>query len=157
MLKALVKNGGVIQMCILSDYVKDPEPYPERDSAKNAVRVKYRGFDDLTKEEMAMARKEWYAVDTLFPPKLASVSDAVDHIDHMVKVAGIDHVGIGTDFDGGGGLSDCQDVSQLGNITLELVRRGYTEEEIQKIWGGNIMRVMRDVLGYATKQGEASI
>ena len=63
----------------------------------------------------------------------------------MVKVAGIDHVGIGTDFDGGGGLADCVDVSQMGNITLELVKRGYTEEEIRKIWGGNIMRVMDEV------------
>jgi len=150
MLKKLAENGGVIQMCILSDYVKAPEPYPERDSAQNALRIKYRGFDDLTKEEMAMARKEWYAIDTIFPRKLATVSDAVDHIDHMVKVAGIDHVGIGTDFDGGGGLADCQDVSQLGNITLELVKRGYSEEEIRKIWGGNIMRVLQKVLDNAS-------
>jgi len=150
MLKILSDNGGVIQMCILSDYVKTPDPYPERDSAKDAVRIKYRGFDDLTKEEMAMARKEWYAIDTIFPRRLATVSDAVDHIDHIVKVAGIDHVGIGTDFDGGGGLSDCQDVSQLGNITLELVKRGYTEEEIRKIWGGNIMRVLQLVMDKAS-------
>ncbi len=150
MLKRLAENGGVIQMCILSDYVKAPEPYPERDSAQNALRIKYRGFDDLTKEEMAMARKEWYAIDTIFPRKLATVSDAVDHIDHMVKVGGIDHVGIGTDFDGGGGLADCQDVSQLGNITLELVKRGYSEEEIRKIWGGNIMRVLQKVLDNAS-------
>ncbi len=150
MLKRLDENGGVIQMCILSDYVKAPEPYPERDSTQNALRIKYRGFDDLTKEEMAMARKEWYAIDTIFPRKLATVSDAVDHIDHMVKVAGIDHVGIGTDFDGGGGLADCQDVSQLGNITLELVKRGYSEEEIRKIWGGNIMRVLQKVLDNAS-------
>ena len=107
-------------MCILSDYVKTPLPYPERDSAKQAVREKYRGFNDLTDEEMKMARIDWYAVDTIFPRKLATVSDMVDHIDHMVKVAGIDHVGVGTDFDGGGGLADCQDVSQIGNVTLEL-------------------------------------
>lgn len=145
MLKKLAENGGVIQMCILSDYVKTPEPNPERDSAQQAVRIKYRDFDDLSEEEMKMARQEWYAIDSLFPRKLATVSDMIDHIDHMVKVAGIDHVGVGTDFDGGGGLQDCQDVSQMGNITLELVRRGYTEEEIEKIWGGNIMRVMRTV------------
>jgi membrane dipeptidase len=54
-------------------------------------------------------------------------------------------VGIGTDFDGGGGLADCFDASELGNITLELVKRGYTEEEIRKIWGGNFMRVFREV------------
>lgn len=150
MLLKLAENGGVIQMCILSDYVIEPVDYPERDSAQNVLRIKYRGFDDLTKEEMAMARKEWYALDTVFPRKLATVSDAVDHIDHMVTVAGIDHVGIGTDFDGGGGLADCQDVSQLGNITLELVKRGYSEEEIQKIWGGNIMRVLQKVIDNAS-------
>lgn len=145
MLLQLSKNGGVVQMCILSDYVKNPEPYPERDSAKQVVREKYSGFDDLTPEEMKMARNEWYAVDSVFPPKLATVADMVDHIDHMVEIAGIDHVGIGTDFDGGGGLSDCQDVSQMANVTLELVKRGYNEDEIQKIWGGNIMRVMKEV------------
>ncbi len=145
MLRILAKNGGVIQMCILSDYVKTPDPNPKRDSAFQAVRVKYDYFKDLTKEEEKMARKDWYAADSLFPRVLATVSDAVDHIDHMVKVAGINHVGIGTDFDGGGGLSDCQDVSQLSNITIEMVKRGYTEEEIRKIWGGNIMRVMEEV------------
>ena len=69
----------------------------------------------------------------------------MDHIDHIVKIAGIDHVGIGTDFDGGGGLEDCFDASELGNITLELVKRGYTEDEIRKIWGGNFMRVFKKV------------
>jgi membrane dipeptidase len=62
-----------------------------------------------------------------------------------VKIAGIDHVGIGTDFDGGGGVDGCKDVSQMGNITLELVKRGYSEKDIKKIWGGNLMRVLHDV------------
>ncbi len=92
-----------------------------------------------------MARRDWYHADSLYPRNLATVSDMVDHIDHMVKIAGIDHVGIGTDFDGGGGLEDCVDVSQMGNVTLELVKRGYSEENIRKIWGGNIMRVMQKV------------
>jgi membrane dipeptidase len=94
---------------------------------------------------MDNARRDWYAIDTIFPAKQATVADAVNHIDHIVKVIGIDHIGIGTDFDGGGGLEDCYDVSQLGNITLELVKRGYTENDIEKIWGGNIMRVMNEV------------
>ena len=68
-----------------------------------------------------------------------------NHIDHMVKIAGIDHVGIGTDFDGGGGVDGCKDVSEMGNITLELVKRGYSEKDIKKIWGENLMRVLRDV------------
>ena len=84
-------------------------------------------------------------MDTEFPAKLANVSDAVDHIDHIVAVAGIDHVGIGTDFDGGGAIDGCYDVSEVGNITLELVRRGYTKKEIAKIWGGNLTRVFSEV------------
>ncbi|MFP4471599.1 MAG: membrane dipeptidase, partial [Bacteroidales bacterium] len=88
---------------------------------------------------------EWYAINKKYPPNLPTVADYVDHIDHMVKVAGIDHVGIGTDFDGGGGVNGCYDVSEMANITIELVRRGYTEEQIRKIWGGNLMRVMQEV------------
>lgn len=145
MLKLLAENGGVIQMCILSDYVKKPLPYPARDSAFQAVKDKYGDFNRLTSEQEKMAWKDWDRVDSLFPVQLATISDVVDHIDHIVKIAGIDHVGIGTDFDGGGGLADCEDVSKLGGITLELVKRGYTEEDIIKIWGGNIMRVMREV------------
>lgn len=150
MLKTLAAKGGVIQMCILSDYVKTPEPFPERDSARQAFRDKYPEFDKLSEAEKEIARKEWYAIDSIFPRKLATVSDMVDHIDHIVAVAGIDHLGVGTDFDGGGGLADCIEVSQMGNITLELVKRGYTEDQIRKIWGGNIMRVMREVLEHAS-------
>lgn len=146
MLRKLAENGGVIQMCILSDYVRSPDPNPERDSAFQAIREKFRNFEDLSEEEMAQARKAWYTADSLHPRVLATVSDAVDHIDHMVEVAGIDHVGIGTDFDGGGGLADCMDASELDNITLEMVKRGYTEDQIRKIWGGNIMRVMDVVM-----------
>jgi membrane dipeptidase len=145
MLKMLARNGGVVQMCILSDYINKPENYDQRDSAFDAVRIKYRDFKNLTVEEEKAADKEWYSVDSIFPRQLATVSDAVDHIDHIVKVAGIDHVGIGTDFDGGGGLADCRDASELINITIELVRRGYSEEQIRKIWGGNLMRVMSEV------------
>jgi membrane dipeptidase len=145
MLVKLARNGGVVQVCILSDYVKEPEPYPERDSAFQAVKDRYGNFNDLTPEEEKKAWQDWDRVDSHFPVQLATVSEAVDHIDHIVRVAGIDHVGIGTDFDGGGGLDDCRDVSQLGAITLELVRRGYSEREIRKIWGENLMRVMRQV------------
>jgi membrane dipeptidase len=143
LLRAIAKNGGVVQMCILSDYVKTPEPNPARDSAKAAVRKKFHDFDGLSEEEMKAARKEWSAINDNFPQKLATVADVVDHIDHMVKVAGINHVGIGTDFDGGGGVNGCYDVSEMGNITLELVKRGYTKNEIRKIWGGNLMRVLK--------------
>ena len=145
MLGALAANNGVVQMCILSDYVKKPVPDPARDSARRVVRKKYNNFQDLTDEQWTIASAELHSLDEKFPRKIASVSDVVDHIDHMVKIAGIDHVGIGTDFDGGGGVDGCKDVSQMGNITLELVKRGYSEKDIKKIWGGNLMRVMNKV------------
>jgi membrane dipeptidase len=145
MLKKLAKNGGVIQMCIMSDYVKKPEPDPERDAAFKVLREKYQRFDDLSEQDRQKAQEEWRSLDEKYPRKLANVSDVVDHIDHIVKVAGIDHVGIGTDFDGGGAVEWCYDVSEMGNITLELVKRGYSEKQIRKIWGGNTMRVMAEV------------
>jgi membrane dipeptidase len=145
MLLKLKENGGVIQMCILSAYVKTPAPNPQRDSARAAVRARHGNYRDLDKEAREAFYADWLQVDRDFPQELATVSDAVDHIDHIVELIGIDHVGIGTDFDGGGGLADCFDVSQMGNITLELVRRGYTEEEIRKIWGGNLTRVFSQV------------
>jgi membrane dipeptidase len=145
MLLKLKENGGVIQMCILSAYVKTPAPNPERDSARAAVRQKHGNYYDLDEAGKEAFLKDWYAVNRDFPAEMATVSDAVDHIDHIVQLIGIDHVGIGTDFDGGGGLADCFDVSQMGNITLELVRRGYTAGEIKKIWSGNLTRVFREV------------
>ncbi len=147
-LRAIAKNGGVIQMCILSDYVKTPDPNPLRDSARAVLRLKYNNFEGLTPEQEKAGWDEWRQVNKKFPQNLASVKNVVDHIDHIVKIAGIDHVGIGTDFDGGGAVSGCFDVSQMGNITLELVKRGYDEEQIRKIWAGNFMRVFKAVSNF---------
>jgi len=145
MLLKLKENGGVIQLCILSAYVKTPAPNPQRDSARAAVRARRGDYYELGDSAREAFLKDWYAVNREYPEELATVSDAVDHIDHIVDLIGIDYVGIGTDFDGGGGLEDCFDVSQMGNITLELLRRGYTAPEIRKIWGGNLTRVFREV------------
>ena len=145
MLLKLKENGGVIQLCILSGYVKEPAPNPARDSARQAVRDKHGNYYDLDEAGREAFIVDWYAIDKDFPREMATVSDAVDHIDHIIELIGIDHVGIGTDFDGGGGLEDCYDVSQMGNITLELVRRGYSASEIKKIWGGNLTRVFKAV------------
>ena len=76
------------------------------------------------------------------PPPRANVKDFVDHIDYIVKKIGIDHVGISSDFDGGGGIDGWADASETFNVTLELVRRGYTEAQIAKIWSGNLLRVL---------------
>ena len=75
----------------------------------------------------------------------ASVCDAANHLDHMIKVAGIDHVGIGSDFDGGGGLIGCDADNELINITIKMIEKGYTEDDLSKIWGGNFFRAMNEV------------
>ena len=75
----------------------------------------------------------------------ADVSTFVDHIDYVVNLIGIDHVGVGTDFDGGGGIPGFNDASESLNVTVELVRRGYSDEDIQKIWGENLLRVWSEV------------
>lgn len=145
MLIALAAKGGVIQMCILSDYVKRMEPNPKRETALAPLREKFNQSEQMTDEERKQLRHAWAEVNRKYLRKLATVSDVVDHIDHMVMVAGIDHVGIGTDFDGGGAVEGCYDVSEMGNITLELIKRGYTEEQIRKIWAGNFLRVFEQV------------
>ncbi|MCK5136486.1 MAG: dipeptidase [Bacteroidales bacterium] len=145
MLLKLKENGGVIQMCLVSFYVKTLVPNPRHDSARMAVRMKHGNYYDLDEKGKEAFLVDWFDVDRNFPRELATVRDLVDHIDHVVELVGINHVGIGTDFDGGGALSDCYDVSQIGNITLELVRRGYTSKEIKKIWGGNLTRVLSEV------------
>lgn len=144
MLSALKENGGVIQICILSSYLKTPEPDPELKEKLQAVRDKYGDYNDLSEDSKIMMRTEFRAVQKKYE-KLATVKDIVDHIDHAVQVVGMDHVGIGTDFDGGGGVEGCKDVSEMKNITIEMLRRGYTRPQIEEIWGGNIMRVMRRV------------
>ncbi len=151
MLKLIAEKGGVIQLCILSEYIKKPKPYPERDNALKKLRVEYENYSKLSEEEKAKVREKWYAINRKYPRELATVAEAVDHIDHIVKVAGIDHIGIGTDFDGGGALADCYDSSELWRITYELVKRGYSEEDIRKIWGENFFRVFKAIEDFSKR------
>ena len=146
MLKALAANGGVIQICFVSSFVKTPEPNPERDTAMAQLEEKYGSRGDISDEETRKKwREEFMTIREKFPEERAAIKDIVDHIDYVVKLIGVDYVGIGTDFDGGGGVDGCDDVSDMPNITEELVRRGYSEEDIRKIWGGNLMRVFSEV------------
>jgi membrane dipeptidase len=134
-------------MCILSGYLKAPRPNPEREKALKELEAKYGAIRDIKDEaQRSKAMQERQALMQKYPQDRATVKDIVDHIDHVVRVVGIDYVGIGTDFDGGGGVIGCDDVSEMFHITMELLRRGYSEKEIQKIWGGNIMRVMQKVI-----------
>lgn len=85
------------------------------------------------------------------PPAPVDVADLVDHIDYLVELIGIEHVGISSDFDGGGGVTGWSDASETFNVTLELVRRGYTEEEIGMLWSGNLLRVLDEVQAVAAE------
>jgi membrane dipeptidase len=146
LLLALKENGGVIQMVALGSYLRaDP---PEKEAAVMALREELTGGDPAAlrnaSEEMIatyMARME--EIDAQWPG--AGLSDFVDHIDYIKDLIGVDHVGIGTDFDGGGGIPGFNDASESPNVTIEMVRRGYTDDEIKKIWGGNLLRVWREV------------
>ncbi len=149
MLLALKKNGGVIQICILSEYLKQPEPNPEFDALKKELRQRMKALGpDAAEDQKEKIWDEYQALKDKYE-KLATVTDAVNHIQHVVDIIGIDHVGIGSDFDGGGELDDCRDVSQMKNITKELIRRGYSSEDIAKIWGKNSMRVLSEVQALA--------
>ena len=146
MIKTLAKNGGVIQICLLDDYIKDPDTttvyYQKRKELNLIYDTKY---DSLTDDQKKELRNEWRALKEKYPKPLPTVSDCVDHIDYVKNLVGIDYVGIGSDFDGGGGLDGCADVSEFPNITAEMLKRGYTEDEIRKVWGGNFFRVFKEV------------
>jgi membrane dipeptidase len=145
-LQALKENGGVIQIVAVGSFVKDEEP--EKREAIAALREElgmtgYRAMRTLTEEQRAEYRRRRDEIDRQWPR--ATLQDFVDHIDHAVDLIGIDHVGISSDFDGGGGVVGWSDASETPNVTVELVRRGYSEEEIRKLWGGNLLRVWREV------------
>ena len=138
--------GGVAQMVALGSYVK----------GLTEAQLAFR--DDVRKSLGLMNDKDLYAMseeveaeyDEMLKPMFemespATVADFADHIDHAVKIAGIDHVGIASDFDGGGGIEGWKDASETANVTAELIKRGYSEEDIAKIWGGNLLRVMEAV------------
>ena len=113
-------------------------------------------LSQLSDEKRAELQTKLAALDEKFPPPARSnVKDFVNHIDYAVKKIGIDHVGISSDFDGGGGVDGWNGAEETFNVTLELVRRGYTEEQIGKIWSGNLLRVMDEVQNVAKKLGRS--
>ena len=140
-LRKLAEVGGVAQMVALGAYVKLQTE--EQQAARTALDAEFgdRSTWDQETRDAYMARR---AEITAMAAR-ATVSDFVDHIDHAVKVAGIDTVGIASDFDGGGGIVNWDDASETENVTAEMVRRGYSEEDIAKIWGGNLLRVLEVV------------
>ena len=144
-LLALQESGGVIQTVALGTFVKNP---PDKQKAMDELLVEYGissmgGVASLPEDKQAELRARRTELASQWPE--ANLSDFVDHIDHAVELIGIDHVGISSDFDGGGGIDGWNDASETFNVTLELVRRGYSEEQIEKLWSGNLLRVWREV------------
>lgn len=149
-LLALKKNGGVMQTVAFSGYVRvaPPEKVAALDSLRRAFGMTGRGGGGagggqrpapIPDSVRAAYQKSAAALDEKWPGP--TVKDFVDHIDHAVKLIGVDHVGISSDFDGGGGVRGWNDAGETFNVTLELVRRGYSEDDIRKMWGGNVLRV----------------
>jgi membrane dipeptidase len=142
MIKTLAKNGGVIQINFVPGFVKKPSQ-PHEMSLK-ALRLKVRQTD-LSDADKKALRDEMKAINEKYKSDMPTLKEAVDHIEHVIKLTSVDHVGIGMDLDGGGEVIGLTDVSQIGGITEELVQRGYSAKDIEKIWGGNIMRVLDQV------------
>ena len=151
MIRTLAAHGGVIQICILGNYIREADTTSMNYLKHEELRKKYHNWQYANEAERKAAWTEYDSIDKMYPPVLPFIADAVDHIDHVVKLVGEDYVGIGSDFDGGGGLADCADVADFPKITDELVRRGYTSKQIDKIWGGNFLRVFKAVESTARK------
>ncbi len=145
-LQALKRNGGVVQVVAFNNYVKCQVESAERQQAVGALRREFGaqgGPGGVSEARRAEFQQRMAELDRKFPPPpRATLKEFVDHIDYVVKLIGLDHVGISSDFDGGGGVDGWNNASETGNVTLELVRRGYTEEQIGKLWSGNLLRVM---------------
>jgi len=168
LLDLLKENGGVVQTVAFKSYVNTEKNKAKSDfEAKisqeimdsiGMVRLDRAAVRKLGEEERNAYYEKYRAVRPLVMKKLegmdnvptgVDVRDFVDHIDYLVNKIGIDHVGISSDFDGGGGVYGWNDASETLNVTIELVRRGYTEEQISKMWSENLLRVLDEVQAVA--------
>ncbi|MFT4670776.1 MAG: membrane dipeptidase [Pseudohongiellaceae bacterium] len=145
-LELIRRNGGVVQVTAVDEFLvnqsSDIWPAIERVRAALGLSEEYMELvvpEDIYKQYLSSLKNE---IATNYPR--ANVSDFVDHIDYIVEKIGVDHVGISSDFDGGGGIIGWDNASQTPNVTYELVRRGYSESDIKKIWGDNLLRVLSE-------------
>jgi membrane dipeptidase len=170
-LEWMKQNGGVVQTVAFTSYVNTEKNDARTEKSReiqmqvaDSMGIKWitsrADFGKLTEDEraefMENRSKVMSIVDAKIEkmpdfPEAVNVSDFVDHIDYMVEKIGLDHVGISSDFDGGGGVEGWNDASETFNVTLELVKRGYTEEEIGMLWSGNLLRVLDEVQEVAKK------
>lgn len=139
---ALKENGGVMQVTAVAEFVKDMTPQQREASAAALQKYGLKRLSDsvtLSDADRATLLRRLHEIG------YADVSDFIDHLDHAVELIGIDHVGLSSDFGGGGSIVGWTDAGETLNITLELVRRGYSRSDIEKLWGGNLLRVWRKV------------
>lgn len=144
LLLELADNGGVIQMNIFGGYLEALEPSPERAAALAALDAEYgtntREMDEVT---LAAWSAERDRINREYPRPRSTYEKFMEHTFHVLNLIGPDHVGISGDWDGGGGVDGMDDVSMLPRITADLLAAGYTEEDLAKIWGGNMLRLQR--------------
>jgi len=169
-LQLMKENGGVVQTVAFSSYLNTDKSekrseymksiynnvadslgidWYDRSQFGSLTEAQQKAFIDNYPKVMKIGKGLAEEREDAPPP--VNVSDFVDHIDYMVKLIGIEHVGISSDFDGGGGIEGWADASETFNVTLELVKRGYTEDDIEKLWGGNLLRVLDEVQSVAQK------
>jgi membrane dipeptidase len=148
-LKKIADAGGVI--CINSVYLKNTAASPERLAALKTLGTA-PDSETATEAEMVAYLKKRAEVDARFPPVRASFEDFVASLTHTLKVVGPQHVGVGADWDGGGGVIGFEDVADLPKVTARLKAAGYTDADVAAIWGGNVLRVVRQAQDYATQQ-----
>jgi len=156
-LRALARSGGVIQVNAFSSYMIDTPRIPERDAAVQALNRKYGPARERDAAARAAYRREMEAVDARWPVPRATFDDFLKHLDHALEVAGVDHVGVGADFDGGGGLTGFEDATAYPKVTAHLLAKGYSEADIAKLWSGNVLRILGQAQAAADQKAVAAL
>src|SRR6185503_8439422 len=145
LLRRIAKNGGVVQVNFYSVFVDTATVTPQNEARNRRLKAQQDALDEKYKNDPERLAEEGDKLDAANPLPPLPISKLIDHIDHIVKVAGIDHVGIGADFDGANDMPEgAKDVSMLPNITYELLKRGYSEQDIRKVLGGNLLRAFAE-------------
>lgn len=153
LLKKLAEKGGVIQINAFSSYmIPPPPPNPERDKAMAALMAKFGARNKMTEDQVVQLMAERRALLAQYPMPRANLEDLMAHLLYALKLVGPDHVGLSGDFDGGGGVDGYDSVADLPVVTERLLKAGYSKEDIAKIWGGNVLRVLRETEAYVADQ-----
>lgn len=149
LLKKLAAKGGVIQMNALGAFLKPLPQTPERTAALKALQDKWGDSDELPDDKYQQFLDEFGAINRQYPENRATFEDYMQQILYAIKLIGVDHVGFGADWDGGGGLDGYRDITYLPKITDRLLKEGYSEADLAKMWGGNVLRVLKAAEDYA--------